>query len=214
MLLSMTDLLELPTAPWALAALDLVLTREHRPVANHSIRSYLFAGLLAEHEGMNAEVDPRLLFAATVLHDIGLRADTASRERFEVDGADQAAEFLRANGFGEPEIDVVWEAIALHTSPGIAERRGPIAMLTRGGVGIDFGRGAEIVDDEQARRIHQAYPRLSMAVSVVEAIVAQCEKFPEKGPRYSIAGELTRERQTPPHLTQIERAAATSRWGD
>jgi HD domain len=214
MLLSMTDLLDLPTAPWALAALDLVVTREHRPVANHSIRSYLFARLLAEHEGMSAEVDSRLLFAATVLHDIGLRPDTTSRARFEVDGADHAAEFLRANGFGEPEIDVVWEAIALHTSPGIAERRGPIAMLTRAGVGMDFGQGAEIVDDEQAKRIHQAYPRLSMAVSVVEAIVAQCEKMPEKGPRYSIAGELTRERRTPPHLTQIERAAATSRWGD
>ncbi len=217
MLLSMTehdDLLELPTEAWAQAALDVVVTREPLPLANHSIRSYLFARLRAEGEGMSAEVDPRLLFAATVLHDIGLRADTTSRARFEVDGADQAAEFLRANGFGAPEIDVVWEAIALHTSPGIAERRGPIAMLTRAGVGMDFGRDAEIVDDGQAMRIHQAYPRLSMATSLVDAIVAQCEKLPEKGPRYSIAGELTRERRTPPHLTQLEQATATSRWGD
>ncbi|HEY3610012.1 MAG TPA: metal-dependent phosphohydrolase, partial [Pseudonocardiaceae bacterium] len=102
----------------------------------------------------------------------------------------------------------------LHTSSGIAERRGPVAMLTRAGVGMDFGWGTEIVDDEQARRIHRAYPRLSMAVSLVDAIVAQCEKAPEKGPRYSIASELTRERRTPPHLTQLEQAAATSRWGD
>jgi hypothetical protein len=217
MLLSMTehdDLLELPTMPWAQAALDLVRTREPRPVANHSIRSYFFARLRAEHEGMSAEVDSRLLFAATVLHDIGLSTDTTSRARFEVDGADQAAEFLRTNGFDEPEVDVVWEAIALHTSPGIAERRGPIAMLTRAGVGIDFGQGAEIVDEEQARRIHQAYPRMSMVSSVVEAIVAQCGKVPEKGPRYSIAGELTRERLAPPHLTEMERASTTSRWGN
>lgn len=207
------DLLAIPADDWARAAVEFVLAREPRPVANHSVRSYLFARLLAEHEGMNGEVDPRLLFAATVLHDVGLRAGVTSGDRFEVEGADRAAEFLRGHDFGEREIDVVWEAIALHTSPGIAERRGAIALLTRAGVAMDFGWNAGLVEDGHARRIHDAYPRLSMAASLVDAIVGQCREIPAKGPRYSIAGELTRERSSPPHLTQLEQAAASSRWG-
>lgn len=207
----LSDPLALPNAPWAKAALDLVLSQEPRPVANHSVRSYLFARLLAAHEGIS-DVDDRLLFAATVLHDFGLRADVASQDRFEVDGADRAAEFLRAHDFGARELDIVWEAIALHTSPGIAERRGPVAMLTRRGVGIDFGINADVVDDEQAHRIHDAYPRLSMATALADAIVAQCERIPAKGPAYSLPGELVRERSAPPHVIRLERAASASRW--
>jgi hypothetical protein len=206
----LSDPLALPDAAWAKAALDLVLSQEPRPVAHHSVRSYLFARLLAAHEGIS--VDDRLLFAATVLHDIGLRADVTSQDRFEVDGADHAAEFLRGYGFDAREIDIVWEAIALHTSPGIAERRGPVAMLTRGGVSIDFGINAGIVADEQARHIHDAYPRMAMATAVADAIVAQCERIPAKGPAYSLPGELTRERSAPPHVTRLERAASTARW--
>jgi hypothetical protein len=202
----------IPAEDWAPAALEFVLASEPQPVAYHSIRSYFFARLLARHEGMRGEADG-LLFAATVLHDIGLGADVTSQDRFEVAGADRAAGFLRAHGLGEREIDVVWEAIALHTSPGIAERRGTVARLTRAGIGIDFGQNAAIVRDDQARRIHDAYPRLSMATSLVDAIVAQCRRAPAKGPRYSIAGELARERSAPPHVTQLEQAASSSRWG-
>ncbi len=208
------DLLTLPTDDWAKAALDLVLARESRPVANHSIRSYLFARLLAEHEGIRAEVDDRLVFAATVLHDIGLRTGPTEPVRFEVEGADRAAEFLRANGFDEREVDTVWEAIALHTSPHIAERRGPVAYLTRRGVGMDFGFGAEIVTDAQADHIHDAHPRLAMAASLAATIVAQCKAVPEKGPRYSIAGELTRECSDGSVSQLVEDATNKSRWGN
>ena len=44
-------------------------------------------------------------------------------QRFEVDGADMAAKFLTDNGVAARGVDLVWEAIALHSSPGIAERR-------------------------------------------------------------------------------------------
>jgi hypothetical protein len=205
-------LLALPTAPWAADALDLVLTEESRSVANHSVRSWVFARLLANHENMAGEIDDTLLFAATVLHDIGLRRDARSPIRFEVDGADRAAEFLTARGIPAADVDRVWEAIALHTSPGIAERRGPLAYLTRRGVGADFGYMADYVTDEDAAVIHEAYPRLAMVRSIVDDIVAQCREVPERGPQYSIGGELTRERSTPPHLTQMEQAAPSSRW--
>jgi hypothetical protein len=208
------DLLALPGAPWAREVLDLVVGAVPPAIAHHSVRSFLFARLLAAREGMLDDVDPRLLYAATVLHDIGLRTGPTGPARFEVEGADLAVTFLSERGFTAAEADRVWEAIALHTSPGIAERRGPLAYLTREGVGMDFGRRAELLTADQADLIHERFPRLRMASALVDAIVAQCRSEPAKGPRYTIAGELTRERATPPHVTTMEQDSASSRWGD
>lgn len=151
-----TTLPELPDTPLARATLDLVTEQESASIANHSIRSYLFGVLLADHRGV--EVDRQLLFLSCVLHDIGLSNRGNRGQRFEVDGADVAAEFLTEQGLPRTDVDVVWEAIALHTSPGIAERRGPVVEFTRRGVGVDFGRDADIVTGDQAEAIHSAYP--------------------------------------------------------
>ena len=63
----------LPTTPLAVRAVEYVRACETEPVANHSVRSYLFAVLLADHEGLRslADFDPDLLFFACVLHDLG-----------------------------------------------------------------------------------------------------------------------------------------------
>jgi HD domain len=201
----------LPDTPAARAALARVRSLESPSIANHSVRSYLFGMLLAGHRGVT-DFDPLLLFFSCVFHDIGLTELGNRTQRFEVDGADVAAEFLAEQGFSAVDRGTVWEAIALHTSPGIAERRGPVIVLTRRGVGLDFGRDAECVSDEQATAIHAAYPRLSMERAVVDAIVAQARERPEKAPRYSIAAELLRERTTT-GLTTPEQGAAHSRWG-
>ena len=201
----------LPDAPAAHAVVDLVRANESAAIANHSMRAFLFATLLADHRGMT-DFDPLLLFFSCVLHDIGL-SDLGNRtQRFEVDGADVAADFLAELGFSATDRATVWEAIALHTSAGIAERRGPVTDLTRCGVGLDFGRDSECVSDEQAAAIHAAYPRLGMERSLVDEIVAQAQARPEKAPRYTIAGELLRER-TASGTTALEQAAAHSRWG-
>jgi hypothetical protein len=203
-----------PAVPWAAAALDLVFSQENRPVANHSVRSWAFARLLRDHLNLAGEVDESLLFAGTVLHDIGLRRGAREPVRFEVDGADRAAEFLTAQGLGASEVDKVWEAIALHTSPGIPERRGPLTFLTRAGAGMDFGKFTECISDDQAAAIHEAYPRLAFARSIVDDIVEQIRATPERGPMFSIGHTLVSERSTPPYVTQLERDVAASRWGE
>jgi hypothetical protein len=201
----------LPDSPAACAALELIRANESVAIANHSVRAFLFATLLAEHRDVT-DFDPSLLFFSGVLHDIGLSELGNRAQRFEVDGADVAAEFLAEQGFSALDRGTVWEAIALHTSAGIAERRGPVTDLTRRGIGLDFGRDTDCVSDEQATLIHAAYPRLAMARSLVDEVVAQAEVRPEKGPRYTFAGELLRERATD-GTTALERGAAVSRWG-
>ena len=203
-----------PDVPWAPAALDLVFGQVGRSVANHSARSWIFARTLRDHLNLTNEVDEGLLFAATLLHDIGLRRDTRAPMRFEIDGADRAAEFLTEQGLAAGDVDKVWEAIALHTSPGIPERRGPLTFLTRAGAGMDFGKFTECITDEAAAAIHQAYPRLAFARSIVDDIVEQIRAVPERGPMFSIGHAMLLERNLSPHLTQLERETANSRWGE
>jgi hypothetical protein len=206
----------LPTTPLAVRTVEYVRACETEPVANHSLRSYVFAVLLAEHEGVrpSTDFDPDLLFFACVLHDLGTSPVAGGTQRFEVEGADMAAKFLTDNGADTSGVDLVWEAIALHASPGIAERRGALAYLTRRGVGIDFGPGSEFITDAQGQAIHARYPRLRMASSLIDEIVRHAGRSPQNAPRYSIAGELVRERGQEGHPTTIEQAALTSRWGE
>ncbi|GLZ78452.1 hypothetical protein Afil01_32590 [Actinorhabdospora filicis] len=205
--------LELPTGPMAEAVVSAARGCETTPVFNHSVRSFLFAQLVAEHEGCleDAAYDRDLLFAATVLHDLGTGDLAKGEARFEVEGADLAAAVLREHRVPAADVDRVWEAIALHTSPGIAERRGLLTYLTREGVGLDFGRRAELASARQAE-IHAAYPRLDMVRSLVDAIVERAARSEAAAPRYSIGGELLRERRGD-GVTTLELAADSSPWG-
>ncbi|MGW4896204.1 HD domain-containing protein [Kitasatospora sp. NPDC004240] len=206
--------LDLPTGPLADAVLSLACTTESVPIANHSIRSFLFAEILAAREGCleDAAYDRDLLFAATVLHDLGAGSLAKGEARFEVEGADLAADLLRRHGVPEADVDRVWEAIALHTSPGIAERRGLLCHLTREGVGADFGRHAETVAPWE-KRIHAAHPRLAMVRSLVDAIVERAARSDAAAPRYSLGGELLRERRAD-GVTALELATTTAPWGE
>lgn len=210
----MTFSLDLPAGPMAAAALAAARTSESTAVANHSVRSFLFAQLLAAHEGClgDAAYDRDLLFAATVMHDLGAGGLAPGKVRFEVEGADLAAAVLREHAVPEPDVDRVWEAIVLHTSPGIAERRGLLAYLTRGGVGIDFGRGAQVVMRWE-KEVHAAYPRLAMARSLADEIIKRAARTPAAAPPHSFAANLQRERAAD-GITSIERSAAASPWGE
>ena len=215
-----TNPITLPGTPLADAVINLIRPVETPSVFNHSIRSYLFARLVAGRLGLTAGHDYHddLLFAACAMHDLGVASDGPHSQRFEVEGADRAAAFLIDHGVSAADADQVWQAIALHTSPGIAERRGTLCVLVREGVALDFGgpMGADHLDavtDEQADTVHAAYPRLEMIRSLTDAIVAQAAKNPKNAPRYTIPGEFLRERETYGR-TRMEHAFRSSRWGN
>lgn len=206
-----------PDTPTARIAAEYVRARVTEPVANHSFRCFFFGMLIAERDGIQpgSDFDPELLYLACVLHDVGTSPEARGGQRFELDGADMAAELLTGQGFGAKEVDLVWEAIALHSTPGIAERRGPIAALTKGGVGMDFGRAAEIVPEDQAAAIHARFPRLRMASSLADEIARHAARALENAPPLTIAAEIVRDRaQDPDGLSGMERMALASRWGE
>jgi hypothetical protein len=187
-----------------------IFADESKAIANHSVRSYLFAtefaGAIAAEAGV--DYDDRLLLAACLLHDIGLTKAADGDQRFEIDGADYATDLLSEHDFSTDEARAVWEAIVLHTSPGIAERWNPLTRLVRSGVGMDFGRGLEVVPADRIDAIFAGYPRLDMEATLVAEVIAQADANPLKAPRNSFAEILQFER-TVQGITRLEAGAIT-----
>ena len=190
----MDDILALPAGPLARAALSLAQRSESPPVAGHSIRSFLFARLLASQEGSvgDAAYDENLLFAACIMHDLGLGASAPAKQRFEVEGADLAVELLRQHGVVTADVDRVWEAIALHSSVGLADRRGLLTYLTHKGVFTDAGRFTDLQEDLR-QQVFAAYPQPAGDSSIRDAIIAHARRSPAAAPPFSIAAELLRQ---------------------
>ena len=197
----MNDFLVLPTGSLAGASLAIARSSVSRSILDHSIRSFLFARLLAEEEGSlhDADYDEDLLFAAAVMHDLGLGAHATGEARFEVEGADLAAAVLRKNGVEEVDVERVWEAIALHSSLGIADRRGLLTYLTHKGVFIDAGRITDAVADRLRQEVLNAYPRPAGDRSIADAIIAHASRSEAAAPPGSLAFELLRRHRESEH---------------
>lgn len=149
----------IPDSSLAREVTQLIRDTESELLFAHSTRVYFWAALIGKRKELI--VDPELLYAASMFHDIGLTcAYHNSQLRFEVDGANAARDFLRARGIGEGDLERVWNAIALHTTPGIPEHMHPEIALLQAGAGMDVaGRGFEQFADEQREAVIAEYPR-------------------------------------------------------
>jgi hypothetical protein len=151
-----------------------------------------YALLHAERRDLSlgADLDPDLLLAACLLHDLGVAPAFDGPQRFEVEGADAAVSLLREHGRSAEEADQVWQAIALHTSPGIAERRGPITVLVRLGVLSDFSEFE--APDELRTALEREHPRLGLDTELPALLVEQALRQPTKGRPSSWVADLLR----------------------
>jgi HD superfamily phosphodiesterase len=126
---------------------------------NHSSRVFCFGALAGKRRAL--KFDEELLYAGAMFHDMGLAAKHSSQnERFEVDGANAARAFLLANRISPAEVDLVWTAIALHTTPGIPIHMHPVAALVTAGVEMDvLGLTYHEFSDHEREAVVKAYPR-------------------------------------------------------
>lgn len=141
-------------------------------IFNHSMRVYLFAAEQGRQQ--NLRFDPELLYVAAAFHDLGLTKKFSSQtERFEVDGANAARQFLAAHNAPEEQLRTVWEAIALHTTPGVTQYMSPEVALLYSGVGLDvLGRGLEQFPADVRKKIVAKYPRKNFKEEFVQAYFA------------------------------------------
>lgn len=150
---------EIPDSKLAREAAQLVRDTAGDFLFHHSTRVYFWGALAGRRKQMS--FDPELFYAASMFHDLGLtQAFRNSRVRFEVDGANAARDFLRSHDISEVDIDKVWLAIALHTTPGISAHLHPIAALTAEGVMMDLvGLGYDEFTEAQRSAVETAHPR-------------------------------------------------------
>ena len=151
--------LNIPDSLLAKEATDLL--REHSTdlLFNHSIRVYLFAAEQGRQRKLR--FDSELLYVAAAFHDFGLiKKFSSPDERFEVDGANAARQFLTAHKVAEEQVEIAWQAIALHTTPGVTQYMRPEVALLYSGVGLDvLGKGFDQFPSELRETIVAEYPR-------------------------------------------------------
>ena len=154
-----THALRIPDSKLALEVTEIVRDTESELLFNHSSRVYLFAALAGERRGL--KFDPELLYAGAMFHDMGLtKAHSSDDERFEVDGANAARDFLKRHGITQTDIDTVWTAVALHTTPGVPKHMHPVIALLTAGVEMDvLGLAYDDYSDSERKAVVKAFPR-------------------------------------------------------
>ncbi|MCK9469542.1 MAG: HD domain-containing protein, partial [Porticoccaceae bacterium] len=151
--------IRVPDSAMARAATELVRDTEDDLLYNHSRRVFFWGALSGERRGL--AFDPELLYLGAMFHDMGLTERYASPDlRFEVDGANAARDFMKSYGVAERDIEDVWAAIALHTTPGIPEHMRPTIALVTAGVEMDvLGIAYHDFTDEQRQHVCTHHPR-------------------------------------------------------
>jgi HD domain-containing protein len=149
----------IPDSKLARQVTELVRDTESALLFQHSSRVYYWGALTGKRRHLR--FDPELLYVGAMFHDMGLTPEYASPDqRFEVDGANAARDFLHSHGIAERDIETVWTAIALHTTPGIPRHMHPVIALVTAGVEMDV-LGIAFAEFTGAEReaVLRAHPR-------------------------------------------------------
>ncbi|WHT22307.1 HD domain-containing protein [Crossiella sp. CA-258035] len=161
--------LTVPDSALAAEATELVRDLTDDLLYHHSRRVYHFGALRGEHRGLT--FDRELLYVGAMFHDLGLtERHRQSRQRFEIDGADDAAEFLRRHGLPEQAVTTVWTAIALHTTMEVPHHMAPEIALVIAGVEVDVvGVGLDEVREADRAAVVALHPRPEFKRRILEA---------------------------------------------
>jgi hypothetical protein len=147
-------------------------------LCNHCMRTFLFGDLLGKRDGLKC--DRELLYLGAIMHDLGLTERFDGHQRFEVDGADAARAFVLKHGLSDEKAEMLWDAIALHTSLGIASRKQPEIALVHLGASADV-LGIRIADipSETVEQVIAAYPRLDFNTAMTGLLVSHINQKPQ-----------------------------------
>src|SRR5215510_10089163 len=150
-----------PDTPLISRAIEFARDRSEPYLFNHAMRSWLFAALFAQRK--KAVHDAEVLAVTTILHDIGLAESFDGPLRFEVEGANAARSFARTEGVDDRRAQLIWDGVALNSTPSISLYKEAEVALATLGIGLDWGGfGYEVLTDDEMAAIIEAFPRLGM----------------------------------------------------
>lgn len=172
--------IRIPDSQMVKAATELVRDSETDLLYHHSRRVFLFGALTGERKQL--KYDPELLYIGAMFHDMGIIDTYASEtERFEVDGANAARDFLKSYDISQQDVDDVWDSIALHTTPGIPQHKRPVVALVTAGVEMDvLGLAYNDFSDAEREEVCTCHPRgLKFKHGILSAFCYGTIKKPE-----------------------------------
>jgi hypothetical protein len=145
---------------------------------NHAMRSWLFAEAIGRIKGI--DYDSEVVAIGTILHDIGLTASVSGPNRFEVNGADAAMSFIRGKGLSDRRAQLIWDLVALNSTPSLALHKEPEVAVGTMGIGLDYGGfGVDALLTADVERILSAFPRLKMKQRFAETCCKLVTAKPE-----------------------------------
>lgn len=150
-----------PDTPLISRAISYARLHSEPYLFNHVMRSWLFAVSIAEQR--KVAYDAEVLAAATLLHDLGLAKAFAGPLRFEVEGANAARKFAQGEGVDGRRAQLIWDGVALNSTPSLGLHKEIEVSLCTTGIGLDWGGwGYESLPASQIAEIVDAFPRLEM----------------------------------------------------
>jgi hypothetical protein len=150
-----------PDGPLITAAIDYARRLSEPYLFNHAMRSWLFAELIGRTKGF--DYDREVVAVGTILHDIGLTAGVPGLNRFEVNGADAALKFIAGRGLSDRRAQLIWDLVALNSTPSLALHKEPEVALGTMGIGLDYGGfGLDALHAGDVGRVLGEFPRLRM----------------------------------------------------
>jgi len=158
-------------------AIELARERSEPYLFNHGIRSWLFAALFAQRK--QTAHDGEVLAVTTILHDVGLAEAFDGPLRFEVEGANAARAFARNEGIDDRRAQLIWDGVALNSTPSISLYKEAEVALATMGIGLDWGGfGYEALTEVEVAAIVEAFPRLEMKQKFTRAVCRIVETRP------------------------------------
>ena len=145
---------------------------------NHAVRSWLFAAKIGQLKGIDCDLE--VVATGTILHDIGLTAGVSGSNRFEVNGAAAALSFVKERGLSDRRAQLIWDLVALNSTPSIALHKEAEVALGTMGIGLDYGGfGFELIPSADMTDILSAFPRLRMKDKFAETCCRLVTARPE-----------------------------------
>src|SRR5215813_1458751 len=158
-------------------AIEFARERSEPYLFNHVMRSWLFAAIFAQRK--QVAHDTEVLAVTTILHDIGLAEAFNGPLRFEVEGANAARNFGKSAGLDERRCQLIWDTVALNSTPSIALYKEPEVALSTAGIALDWGGwGYDALPPERIADIVAAFPRLEMKKRFAQAVCRIVETRP------------------------------------
>jgi hypothetical protein len=167
-----------PDNPLIKAAIEHAQRLSEPYLFNHAMRSWLFSEAIGRMKRI--EYDQEVVAIGTILHDIGLTASVSGPNRFEVNGADAALSLIRGKGLSDRRAQLIWDLIALNSTPSLALHKEPEVAVGTMGIGLDYGGfGVEALPAGDVERILDAFPRLRMKQEFTETCCRLVAAKPE-----------------------------------